>query len=72
MHYNVQSFLPKIDLLPAELCDFDILAFSETWLNPSFLTADILIPSYREPVRKDRIGDNHGGVMIYVKNSIII
>ena len=70
VHYNVQSFLPKTDLLVAELCEFDILAFSETWLNPSVPTADLLIQSYKEPERKDRVGDSHGGVMIYVKESI--
>ncbi|MCG8048297.1 MAG: hypothetical protein N0E48_22215 [Candidatus Thiodiazotropha endolucinida] len=36
VHYNVQSIAPKIDLIAAELFDFDILAFSETWLNASY------------------------------------
>ena len=29
VHYNVQSIIPKLDVLYTELCDFDILAFSE-------------------------------------------
>ena len=35
VHYNVQSILNKLDILEAELFEFDILAFTETWLNPS-------------------------------------
>ena len=35
IHYNVQSVFAKLDILQAELIDFDILAFTETWLNPS-------------------------------------
>ena len=30
VHYNVQSIVPKLDTIMAELSDFDILAFSET------------------------------------------
>ena len=33
VHYNVQSIVPKLDVLLTELYDFDILAFSETWLR---------------------------------------
>ncbi|VDI33342.1 Hypothetical predicted protein [Mytilus galloprovincialis] len=33
LHLNVQSLLPKLDLILAEYKDFDILSFSETWLN---------------------------------------
>ena len=70
VHYNVQSIVNKIEILSAELREFDILAFSETWLNPSVKNDILLIDSYREPERKDRQGDSHGGVMIYVKDSI--
>lgn len=70
VHYNVQSISSKLDILGSELFDFDILAFSETWLNSSIDTEDLLIQSYRSPERKDRIGDSHGGVMIYVKENI--
>ena len=70
MHYNVQSLVPKLDLLTTELSEFDILAFTETWLNPSVPTNDLTIYSYRIPERKDRPGDSHGGVILYVKNNI--
>jgi hypothetical protein len=35
LHLNVQSLKPKLDLIPAEYGDFDILSFTETWLNHS-------------------------------------
>ena len=69
-HYNVQSILHKIDLLGAELSEFDILAFTETWLNNSINPDDLIIPSYKPPERKDRITDSHGGVAIYIKGNI--
>ena len=70
VHYNVQSLVPKLDILGAELLEFDVLAFTETWLNSSYTSDDIRLESFREPERKDRVGDSHGGVIIYVKDSI--
>lgn len=70
VHYNVQSILYKLDILHAELIDFDVLAFSETWLNASIDTTDLLLQSYCTPERKDRIGDSHGGLLLYVKEGI--
>ena len=67
VHYNVQSIYTNLELLQAELIEFDILAFSETWLNHSVDTEDLILESYQSPERKDREGDNHGGVIIYVK-----
>ena len=70
VHYNVQSIVPKVDVLHAELIAFDILAFSETLLNPTIETDDLILQSYGKPERKDRDGDSHGGVLIYVKSGI--
>ena len=72
VHYNVQSILPKLEILHAELHEFAILAFSETWLNLSIDNEDIMLQQYQAPVRKDREGDAHGGVIIYVKKGIQI
>ena len=33
-------------------------------------TSDLLFPSYHEPIRKDRPFDNHGGVILYIKDTI--
>ena len=54
----------------AELYEFDILAFTETWLSPAVDPTDLLLESYCEPERKDRPGDSHGGIMIYIKEGI--
>ena len=70
IHYNVQSIANKLDILTAELSDFDILAFSETWLHAAIQTTDLLMPNFKPPERKDRTRDHHGGVMIYVKDSV--
>ena len=70
VHYNVQSVFSKLDLLFAELHTFDILAFSETWLNNSISNDDLSLQLFQTPERKDRVGDSHGGVMIYVRDSI--
>ena len=70
VHYNVQSIFRKLDILHAELNDFDILAFTETWLSPTDDTDDLLFQSYNRPERKDRVGDNRGGVLLYVKENI--
>ena len=47
-----------------------MLAFSETWLNQSISPDDLLFQSFNRPERKDRVGDSHGGVIIYVKEGI--
>ena len=70
VHYNVQSIVPKLDVLLTELYDFDILAFSETWFSPAVSEDSIALQSYQSPERKDRARDHHGGVMIYVKETI--
>ena len=70
VHYNVQSIFQKLDVLNAELNDFDILCFSETWLNASINTEDLLLQSFNRPESKDRAGDTHGGVMLYVKEGL--
>ena len=70
VHYNVQSILPKLEILHAELIDFDILAFTETWLSPMHNTDDLILQSYIKPERKNRFGDSHGGVILYIKEGI--
>ena len=70
VHYNVQSILPKLEILQAELIKFDILAFTETWLSSVDNTEDLLLQSCNIPERKDRVGDSHGGVTLYVKKGI--
>lgn len=70
VHLNVQSIRHKLDILHAELKHFDILAFSESWLNNSVSSDDLMLPSYSCPERKDRICDTHGGVILYVRENL--
>lgn len=43
MHLNVQSILPKIDILQSEAQAYDVLVFSESWLKPEVNSDSILI-----------------------------
>ena len=70
IHYNVQSIFNKVDTLISEFSCFDVLSFTETRLNDLHSSEDILFPSFQFPERKDRIGDRHGGVILYVINNV--
>ncbi|MCG8113035.1 MAG: reverse transcriptase domain-containing protein [Candidatus Thiodiazotropha taylori] len=70
VQYNVQSIINKLDVLHAELFEVDILAFTETWLHPGIPDDELMLQSYNKPERKDRTGDSHGGVIIYIKEGI--
>ena len=67
MHYNIQRLVPILDLLTSTVSEFDILAFTDPWLNPSVPINDLTIDSYRIQERKDRPGDSYGDVILYVK-----
>ena len=49
VHYNVQSIYSKLEILEAELFEFDILAFTETWLSLSTDTSELLLHSFNTP-----------------------
>lgn len=57
-----KALLIKSISLVQNSIEFDILAFSETWLHPSI--------QIKPPERKNRAMDHHGGVMIYVKDNL--
>jgi hypothetical protein len=48
MHNNFQSIKQKLDTLFAEFKDFDILSFSETWLNGSTPNFNFHDPDQKE------------------------
>ena len=70
VHYNVQSILNKLDILEAELFELDILAFTETWINPTVQSDDLVFQTFHKPERKDRRSDHFGGLLLYVKSGI--
>ena len=49
VHYNVQSALPKIDLLSSELSNFDVISLTETWLSDNINSQDINITGFHPP-----------------------
>lgn len=69
-HTNINSIRNKIEHISAELSDYDIICVSETKLNASIPTSQILIDGYMEPIRKDRVTNSGGGLAIYLKNNI--
>ena len=52
-HLNIQSLLPKIDLIRSESDAYDIMVFSESWLKPDLSDNDIQLKSFFPPVRSD-------------------
>ena len=70
VHYNVQSMANKVDILMSEFSYFDIISFSETWLNEKCSNQNILFPTFHHPERKDRLHDRYGGVILYVKKTL--
>lgn len=69
VHYNVQSLMSKKDILFSELHHFDVISITETWLDNRTSDQDAELPGYNT-YRRDRIGDNHGGICVYVNNNI--
>lgn len=71
VHYNIQSILNKSDILYAELNHFDVLAFTETWLDQSTSNTDLYFENYHNPFRQDRGTDRYGGILVYVRISCL-
>ena len=69
VHYNVQILAKQTNILLSELFNFDIISITETWLNYRTSDDGILLQGHNT-IRRDRDGDNHEGVYVYVKNNI--
>lgn len=52
--------MPKLDLIQAELHNFDVIALTETWLHPGIDADEIAFESFSPPERKDRQTDRYG------------
>ncbi|MCG7868089.1 MAG: endonuclease/exonuclease/phosphatase family protein [Candidatus Thiodiazotropha taylori] len=70
IHLNIQSILPKMEILDVEMQSYDILIFTETWLTSKISNDDIMISNFNIPYRKDREVRQGGGVAIYTKIGI--
>lgn len=69
VHYNVQSIVNKLDLIESELQNFDVICLTETWLDQRTRDDNLSINGFKL-YRRDRPGDNHGGICVYVRNNI--
>ncbi|CAG2200316.1 unnamed protein product [Mytilus edulis] len=70
MHLNIQSIVPKLELIAAEYSCHELLSFTESWLSPQVSNEAILLPGYKTPFRRDRVGKAGGGVIVYVKDNL--
>ena len=69
VHYNIQSLYTKIDQLQTDLSQFDIIAFSETWISPSIKDTYTIFLNYQSPFRKDRLDNNYNGIKVYIRHN---
>lgn len=70
-HLNIQSIMPKLDLLKCETETYDILVLTESWLKPHIHDDSLHIENFNSPFRKDRCDRAGGGVAVYVRDSIV-
>ena len=69
VHYNITSVMNKIDLIGAELNNFSVICLTETWLNDHTANDSISLDGYKL-YRRDRGGDNHGGICVYTEDNV--
>ena len=69
VHYNVQSIANKLDLIESELRSFDVICITESWLDGRTSDENINIEDFKL-FRRDRPGDYHGGICVYVRSNI--
>ena len=61
---NVQSILPKLDLVGCEVDAYDIV-FNDSWLKPSTPNKDIILEHFSPFFRIDRCDRPCGGVIMF-------
>ena len=74
MHQNFgpikKEFIPAAkNMKQSELCNFDVICITESWLDDRTLDDDIKIENFKL-FRRDRPGDHHGGICVYVRNNV--
>ena len=69
VHYNIQSISNKVDLMESELRHFDVICLTETWLDRRISDDSIKLNGFNL-YRRDRADDNHGGICVFVNQTI--
>ena len=69
-HLNIQSILPKLDLIKCET-EADVLVFSESWLKPQVKNDSLGIENFLPPFRTDRCIRPGEDVVVYVRDSFL-
>ena len=69
VHYNIQSVVNKLDIIESELCNFDIICLTETWLDQRTINNNLSLNEYNL-YRRDRVGDRYGGICVYETFSV--
>ena len=74
-HLNIQGLSSKIDqvklMLTSENNSIHILGLSESKLKECHLESVFCIEGFQKPIRKDRLEDGGGGIIVYVKEGVI-
>ena len=50
------------------MCSFDVICVPESWLDGRTSLDDIKIENFKL-FRRDRLGDHHGGICVYVRHN---
>ena len=68
-HLNVNHIANKLDAMKTIIPgNVDIMIFSETKLDCSYPTSQLLIHGFSKPYRKDR--NCNGGILIYIREDL--
>ena len=73
VNMNVNSLRNKTELISTELGDHDIICITESRLNNTVSSSDITIDNFINPeaFRKVRLTDSGGGILIYIRNTLL-
>ena len=69
MYLNIQSIVPKLDLIKCKADAYDVLVFSESWLHPQVKNDSMCLENFWPPFRTDRNDRPGGGVIVYVRET---
>ena len=58
-----------MDLIQSELCNFDFICITESWLDGRTADDDIKNENFK-PFRRDGSGDHHGGICVDIRITI--